>query len=953
MMSFYFPNTDPAYIYKRAGTDTDQYLPLHETYQVIDGIVTLREVPDFNHKVTVKKSDGTPLNEVTIDTISADEYRVDYSTGVIYFNVLNEGNTLTFDSLGTGFVSFSADRVLINTNTSGTTKSIQQLVNDLDNSKTNWLVAVATYTDIATTYPSPKIGDTIQTTDDSKIYRYDGTQWIYTQEYSASALTNLQNTLNDTLKVPNEASWVSTDGQDTFTITNGNIPDVKLLTVYVGGVPQPGITLINSTTFQIPETLSAGINVYAKWFETKVPMNGNHHSTHEIGGQDEIDLTNLKGFDVNITIPFDDIGVNVKKHGATGTGSNNDTAAIQTVLDLAKTNGSVHCYIPDGVYWITKNLHLYSNTKITMGKKAVLLRKWNGGFFSNCFGTDVFPDYSGNGNIHIEGGTLDGNWAELNPTSKPTWTNVGFDGIGLARGDGFVFRDMTFLDMVGAHWFDINACKNVLIEGCIFKGYNTSYIAWGDDVSNFREVIQIAEHTYAGYSAGGVYDGTPCQNVTVRNCYFGASNNLPAMPTGVGNHGSVQDKFNTNIKVYGNTFEGLTYAGVRPFKYKDVLIENNLFLNCVDGVHISSVAPNSGSSKYGDGTLANGWVGTESGLPQAGYNHVICNNIFKGCSRYAVYCAGQMDVAIMNPARVHGIVISNNIIDPNGVTLTSIGGFSFNLVNDLLISNNVFKQGCLECIYLAYGQNVTITDNIAYDVTSEFVYTNEPDTTYQGKSFSNKISVNNNKIINCGRTGIFIQYINGFNVHENYIESPATETDNIRNGITVASTSKNGRVFNNKIRSLKSIQFTSPCTKSGNITITLNGIAINIYLSTTYYTAEDVANAVRNTSFSGYSTGGIGDTVTFESDTDTYFTIDYSANSTGADAIIGNQNAYGIQVTSSCKNVQTFNNDVEGKTGKLQNASINGFEGSYFYSPDGSRYKVSIANGGTISIVAG
>jgi hypothetical protein len=306
-VSFYYPNVDQTFIFRRQGTTEDPYIFRIETAQVNNGIITLLEIPDFNNDCIVKKLDGTILIEVTTETVGTNQYRVDYSTGVIYVDSILNGNKLEISYYGKGYVSFPSSRIWIDTNTESSEKSIQQLVNDLDNSKTNWLVAVATYTDIPTTYPTSKLGDTVQTTDDSKIYRYDGSQWVYTQEYSANALTNLQNTLNDTLKVPNDASWISTDGQDTFTIPNGSIADVKLLTVYVGGVPQTSVTLIDSTTFQLPETLSVGVNVYAKWFETKIPMNSNHHSTHELGGADEIDITNLKNYQEEISIPLTEV----------------------------------------------------------------------------------------------------------------------------------------------------------------------------------------------------------------------------------------------------------------------------------------------------------------------------------------------------------------------------------------------------------------------------------------------------------------------------------------------------------------------------------------------------------------------------------------------------------------------------------------------------------------------
>jgi hypothetical protein len=113
--------------------------------------------------------------------------------------------------------------------------------------------------------------------------------------------------------------------------------------------------------------------------------------------------------------------VNVQDYGATGLGSTADQTAIQTVLDMAKNNGSVHCIIPDGVYWVTNRLTIYKNTRIQMGKNTVLLRKWAGGFFANGVSGDSFTGYTGNGNILVEGGTLDGNWAEYNDIRYLLW----------------------------------------------------------------------------------------------------------------------------------------------------------------------------------------------------------------------------------------------------------------------------------------------------------------------------------------------------------------------------------------------------------------------------------------------------------------------------------------------------------------------------------------------------
>ncbi|MGD6832588.1 BppU family phage baseplate upper protein [Sutcliffiella halmapala] len=58
--------------------------------------------------------------------------------------------------------------------------------------KTKWLVPVADFAAIATTYPEPSEGDTVQTQHDSKIYRYQSGSWLYTQKHTDTVATDLQ-----------------------------------------------------------------------------------------------------------------------------------------------------------------------------------------------------------------------------------------------------------------------------------------------------------------------------------------------------------------------------------------------------------------------------------------------------------------------------------------------------------------------------------------------------------------------------------------------------------------------------------------------------------------------------------------------------------------------------------------------------------------------------------------
>jgi hypothetical protein len=222
-MSFYFPNVDPAYIYKRKGDTSDPYLFLHETARVTNGNVILKEIPKFEEKVITKKLDGTTLTETTSGILLANQYRVDYSTGVVFLHESLENANLQFDYYGTGYVSFPASRVWIDTGVNTSGKNMQRIINDLDNNINNWLMAVNTFSDISTNYPTPKLGDTVQTVSDSKIYRFDGDIWINTQQYSANALTNIQNKVGDTTSL-------LTESKDTLVNSlNENVNKIGLL----------------------------------------------------------------------------------------------------------------------------------------------------------------------------------------------------------------------------------------------------------------------------------------------------------------------------------------------------------------------------------------------------------------------------------------------------------------------------------------------------------------------------------------------------------------------------------------------------------------------------------------------------------------------------------------------------------------------------------------------------
>jgi hypothetical protein len=59
-----------------------------------------------------------------------------------------------------------------------------------DTAQTNWLPPVADYTAVEA-IASPSLGDTVQTNDNGYVYRFNGTEWVNTQQYGATALANV------------------------------------------------------------------------------------------------------------------------------------------------------------------------------------------------------------------------------------------------------------------------------------------------------------------------------------------------------------------------------------------------------------------------------------------------------------------------------------------------------------------------------------------------------------------------------------------------------------------------------------------------------------------------------------------------------------------------------------------------------------------------------------------
>lgn len=253
-------------------------------------------------------------------------------------------------------------------------------------------------------------------------------------------------------------------------------------------------------------------------------------------------VTSVNGMtgDVEISVVGADTSiVNVKtEHGAAGDGVTDDTDAIQTAIEHARTSGKI-LYFPKGVYALGHNkfntddyhlaaaLHVYSGMTI-LGEGATL--KATDGEVTHIMYThnnDDATGYNGCQNVYIKGVNFDGN-SDLEQAITLLSTS---------HARNIVIDGCTFSNCRTWHNIEINSSEKVIVTGCIFNPSTAS------------EDIQIDK---AGADLGniGQNDGTVCQYIEITGCNFTAGGNYKLA---VGNH---SDGAHHNILIHDNIMVG-------------------------------------------------------------------------------------------------------------------------------------------------------------------------------------------------------------------------------------------------------------------------------------------------------------------------------------------------------------------------------------------------------------
>ena len=136
-------------------------IKIYETRRITtDGLIALKQIPDELHRVNI---DG--YTEVYADNIlEENEFRVDYSQGIVYFNSARLGEFVDIEYYGIGYELIHVNRIFTDSE-NGVVETLEELIEDVNN-------AVTTSGIIKENYKTTVLASQLKYNSTSELYEY-------------------------------------------------------------------------------------------------------------------------------------------------------------------------------------------------------------------------------------------------------------------------------------------------------------------------------------------------------------------------------------------------------------------------------------------------------------------------------------------------------------------------------------------------------------------------------------------------------------------------------------------------------------------------------------------------------------------------------------------------------------------------------------------------------------
>ncbi|GAA4688192.1 right-handed parallel beta-helix repeat-containing protein [Streptomyces youssoufiensis] len=456
---------------------------------------------------------------------------------------------------------------------------------------------------------------------------------------------------------------------------------------------------------------------------------------------------------------------NPREYGALGNGTADDTAAVQAALTAAKTSGG-WVLVPPGTYRLTATLRIYGSTRLTLLPGAEFRRAGGDTMIVNGDAAQSLGGYTGHGAIIIEGGL----W-NMQGTASGLNTNASCIMIGHAR--NVTVRDLEIRDVPGWHGIELNAVKDAVVSNCRLRGY----IDPGSRPASEAIQIDLAKASSV-FPPFGPYDHTPCEDVTIRDCYIGASGTegTVAWPRGVGSHAATIGRWHKRIRVVNCTVEGGAQYAVAPYAWQDCLIQGNTVISQGAGVHVWT-------NDTADANATTNASGTQTNASQETKGAAIIGNTFRNMGNHD----DVLGVIGEPTGHLTSVTIADNVLD----TQTgdgSQGGIRLEYVDQVTITSNVIRSGAGTGISIVNSTGGAVTGNRVYTVTNSGI----------AAATCTGMQVVGNTVRDTGSNGIHVQGGSDAQVASNFIKGASRTAGAF--GIRVSSAADGVLITGNRVR---------------------------------------------------------------------------------------------------------------------------------------------------------
>ena len=254
-----------------------------------------------------------------------------------------------------------------------------------------------------------------------------------------------------------------------------------------------------------------------------------------------------------------DAFVTPEMFGAVGDGVTDDTEALRECF--SKRNGIIS-FKNGRTYLVSSSIHIHDSTVVEMNSAKIKATCQH--LFFNFDPDDIIYSYSGEGNIVIRNGTIEGG------------------AISFIHAKNILIDNVDFVNCLNHHMLEICACKYYTIRNCRFIGVA--------DLSGTLEYINIDpcySSNFPWLNNESSYDKTPNDHIIIDGCYFSLGEDQYAHGSdaiGVHSGGESKDSSVTieannhsNIIITNNTIENFSEYALRINCMDNVIVSNNFF----------------------------------------------------------------------------------------------------------------------------------------------------------------------------------------------------------------------------------------------------------------------------------------------------------------------------------------------------------------------------------------